>query len=119
MVVSIESWGQIGIFMFLFWHRWILERLKRSHVDLGLSFHRGGWLVQSLLMIIIVFLKLTVEGSCRMFSDMRYQFVHFGEGLVAGVAVVMVLPLEFAEGSAAAQFRAIEGAAAGRIIVIR
>lgn len=48
-----------------------------------------------------------------MFCDVGYETVDFREGLIAGVAVVMVFSFELAEGPAAAKFGAVEGVAAG------
>lgn len=54
-------------------------------------------------------LLLTEDGAGRVFRYVRDQTVKLGEGLVARVAMVMILALQFAERSAAALLRSVEG----------
>lgn len=62
---------------------------------------RGVWKLGVLL--------LAQDRSGRVLGDVRHQAVQLGEGLVASVAVVVVLPLELAERPAAALVRSVEG----------
>lgn len=61
------------------------------------------------MLVVVVFVVLAVEGASAVFGHVDHETIHFGEGLIASVTVVVVFAFQFAEGSAAAQFGTVEG----------
>lgn len=120
VAVSVEArWkvcSRCGCSLHLVELRRVLERLERSYVDFWYCF----WL---LLLLLVVF---GVGGRCVVvvvvvevgvvFGCMLEETIEFRESLIASVAVVVVLPFQLAERSAAAQFWTIECVVSCRLI---